>query len=142
LTPAGGYAAVPFRGHSTCRDRRIPLGRAGEAIAARHLRRRSYAIIETNYRTRYGEIDIIARRGDVVAFVEVKTRQGSGFGRPFEAVGARKQEQLRRMALAWLARRRHDRVFASCTFRFDVVSIVMDEGGAVAEIVHMEDAFR
>lgn len=132
----------PGTHHSFCRDGRIPLGRSGEAEAVRYLRRRSYEIIETNFRTRYGEIDIIARHGEVVAFVEVKTRHGAAFGRPFEAVGPRKQEQLRRMALSWVARRQGDPAFALCAFRFDVISITVDASGRPLEIVHLEDAFR
>ncbi|MHB0915293.1 MAG: YraN family protein [Thermoleophilia bacterium] len=138
-------AAVTYRidpGHALAADSRPELGRSGEAAAARYLRRRLYSIIETNYRTRYGEIDIIARRGDVVAFVEVKARRSAGFGQPFEAVGPRKQEQLRRMALAWLAARHRDPAFSRCVFRFDVVSIVFRGNGAVERLEHLEDAFR
>lgn len=129
-------------GHSLAADSRPELGRTGEAAAARYLRQRFYSIIETNYRTRYGEIDIIARRGDVVAFVEVKARRGASFGQPYEAVGPRKQEQIRRMALAWLATRQRDPEFQRCAFRFDVISIVFGANGAIERLEHLADAFR
>lgn len=135
----------PYRitaGHSLTADSRLQLGRSGEASAARHLRRRLYSILETNYRTRYGEIDIIARKGDIVAFVEVKARSSASFGQPFEAVGPRKQEQLRRMALAWLATRQRDRALRGCAFRFDVISITVGADGSVSNLEHLEDAFR
>lgn len=137
-------------------------GRAGENLACKFLESRDYSIIETNYRSRYGEIDIIARRGGVIAFVEVKTRLGRGHGEPFEAVGARKQAQIRRMAEMWLAGHRRDRALSECVFRFDVISVKMDgrspAGGKanfdgsegtrpagvkkIPGIEHIEDAFR
>jgi putative endonuclease len=133
--------AIPA-GSSLARDGHTLLGRSGEAAAAAYLRRKLYTIVETNYRTRYGEIDIIVRRGSITAFVEVKTRREETFGKPFEAVGPRKQEQLRRMASAWLALHHTDPVVREATFRFDVVSIVMDEAGRISELQHMKDAFR
>lgn len=123
-------------------DDRLRLGHAGEAAAVAYLRRRLYAVVATNFRTRYGEIDIIARRDGIIAFVEVKARRGQGFGKPFEAVGPRKQEQLRRMALAWLAMNQADPAVRRATFRFDVIAIVIGADGRVAELSHMEDAFR
>lgn len=140
VTDGGSYQVPP--GHSLAADSRPELGRSGEAAAARYLRRRLYSIIEANYRTRYGEIDIIARRGEVVAFVEVKARRGASFGQPFEAVGPRKQEQIRRMALAWLATHQRDPEFNRCVFRFDVISIVFNGNGAVERLEHLVDAFR
>jgi putative endonuclease len=129
-------------GHSLARDSRSFLGRSGEAAAISFLRRKLYSIMDANFRTRYGEIDIIARRGDVIAFVEVKTRRGDLFGKPFEAVGPRKQEQLRRMASSWLALHHTDDTVRSSIFRFDVISIIVDDGGRVKDLQHLEDAFR
>lgn len=142
MTLAGDVYPRAAVGHSLAADGRPQLGRRGEAAAARYLRRRLYSIVDTNYRTRYGEIDIIARRGDVVAFVEVKTRSGESFGKPFEAVGPHKQEQLRRMALVWLAARQRDPALKECSFRFDVISIAMGAAGRVEHLEHLEDAFR
>jgi putative endonuclease len=129
-------------GASICADARPALGRAGEAAAVDYLRRRLYSIFTVNFRTRYGEIDIIARRGPIVAFVEVKTRRGKSFGEPFEAVGPRKQQQLRRMASLWLSLNRADMSLRECSFRFDVISVLVDGRGKVSEISHMKDAFR
>lgn len=123
-------------------DRRKALGRLCEEAASRYLSRQGYQIIETNYRLRMGEIDIIARQGDTVAFVEVKARQDRRFGEPFEAVGPRKQAKLRSMAGLWLAAHQQDPRYRECEFRFDVVSIIMDEKGDVLELSHLRDAFR
>ena len=104
-------------------DRRQTLGELGETLACDELRRRGYAILERRYRTRYGEIDIIARHGDVLVFVEVKARAGNAFGSGAAAVTGYKQRRVARMAADFLARRRlQDR---PC--RFDVVSVAMGE---------------
>ena len=79
-------------------DRRQTLGELGETLACDELRRRGYAILERRYRTRYGEIDIVARHGDVLVFVEVKARAGDAFGTGAEAVTAYKQRRVARMA--------------------------------------------
>ena len=142
-------------------DRRHARGLAGEELARGYLERRGYDILEMNLRSRYGEIDIIARQGSVIAFIEVKTRLGDRHGEPFEAVGARKQGQLRRMAQMWLAARSGDPSLRECEFRFDVISVKMDdrreqfwsdtapEGRGIGPapvkeggIEHLEDAFR
>jgi putative endonuclease len=104
-------------------DRRQTLGELGETLACDELRRRGYAILERRYRTRYGEIDIVARHGDVLVFVEVKARVGVAFGTGAEAVTGYKQRRVARMAADFLARRRlQDR---PC--RFDVVSVAVGE---------------
>lgn len=136
-------------------DPRCRRGRAGEALACRFLAHHGYTIIQTNFRSRYGEIDIIARRGAVIAFIEVKTRLSRRCGDPFEAVGLRKQNQIRRLAQMWLAANQGDRQLRACEFRFDVISVMMSgreegEGSgdefagdeSFAGIEHMEDAFR
>jgi putative endonuclease len=100
------------------------LGRKGEELAVRFLLRRKYRILERNYRRRSGEIDIVARDGRILVFVEVKTRASDGYALPIESVGFRKQQRLRRLAEHYLAE--HD--FPDCDVRFDVISIV-DLGG-------------
>ena len=135
-----GSGPVPHGGHG--RDPRGARGRAGEAIACRHLERRGYTVIQRNYRSRYGELDIIARSGDVVAFVEVKARRGRVFGSPLEAIGARKQAQLRRMAAMWLAEHQQDEGIGGLCFRFDAIAIMLDERDEAAQLHHLEDAFR
>jgi len=104
-------------------DPRQTLGELGETLACDELRRRGYAILERRYRTRYGEIDIVARHGDVLVFVEVKARRGDAFGSGAAAVTPNKQRRVARMAADFLVRRRlQDR---PC--RFDVVSVAMGE---------------
>jgi putative endonuclease len=102
-------------------DRRQSLGELGETLACDELRRRGYAILERRYRTRYGEIDIVARHGDVLVFVEVKARVGDTFGSGAEAVTGYKQRRVARMAADFLARRR----LTDRPCRFDVVSVAM-----------------
>jgi putative endonuclease len=100
-------------------DRRQLLGIRGEDLACAELQRRGYAILERRYRTRYGEIDIVARDGEVTVFVEVKTRTGDGYGDGAEAVTPWKQRRIANMSLDFVSRRRlHDR---PC--RFDVVAV-------------------
>lgn len=123
-------------------DPRRARGRVGEEIARRYLAQQEYSILATNYRSRYGEIDIIVQRGGIVAFVEVKARRDRQYGEPFEAVGPRKQGQIRRMAEMWLAVNDSEPSLADCEFRFDVVSILLDGKGEAAELLHIEDAFR
>ena len=95
------------------------LGAQGERLAARHLRRRGYAIVQRNYRCRHGEIDLVALDGGVLVFVEVKTRAQSQFGLPIEAVDRRKQEQVARVAREFVRQHRlYDRAI-----RFDVVGV-------------------
>ena len=106
-------------------DSRAVLGRKGEAVAVRHLRRLGYRILKTGFRTRFGEIDIIAEEKDTLVFVEVKTRRDLEAGDPVEAVDGRKQRRLVRLADAYLQQRGTPE--AIC--RFDVVSIVLPRLG-------------
>ena len=109
------------------------LGKMSERRAALHLRLRGYRILERNVRFRDGEIDLIARRGRRVAFVEVKSRQDRGS--PADAVGAPKQAQVARIAERYLAARR----FEGCTLHFDVVTVFWD--GWRFRVRHLRDAF-
>ena len=111
------------------------LGIHGENLACEELQRRGYAIVERRYRTRYGEIDIIARDGEVTVFVEVKTRAGDGYGDGAAAVTGWKQRRIAKMALDFVSRHRlHDR---PC--RFDVVAV--DLSGRVAAVDVYTHAF-
>ena len=115
---------------SMTQDPRHRLGESGEDLACRELRARGYAILERRYRTRMGEIDIIARDGETMVFVEVKTRAGGEFGGGAAAVTAWKQQRVALMAAHYLARRRwHDR---PC--RFDVVTVDHSSGSPVIEV--------
>ncbi len=114
------------------------LGDKGERLAARYLRRLGYKILARRYRTAMGEIDLIARDGACIVFVEVKTRRSDVAGQPHEAVDAYKQAQLTRLALAFLKRFR----LLEKPARFDVVSIVWEGAGAEPQIVHFRNAFE
>ena len=81
---------------------RQELGRDGEDAAAEYLTRHGMQVVARNWRCRYGEIDIIAREGSVLVFCEVKTRRGTGFGVPLEAITAAKLSRIRRLAALWL----------------------------------------
>jgi len=106
-------------------DPRQALGISGEDLACAELRRRGYEILERRYRTRFGEIDIIAKDGDTVVFVEVKARLTDDFGGAAAAVTGWKQRRIAAMAVDYLARRRlHD-----CPCRFDVVAVDIEEAG-------------
>ena len=107
-------------------------GREGEAAAARYLRKKGYKVISAGYRSRYGEIDIIAEDGDTVVFVEVKLRKNDVFANAFEAVTARKMEKIRLTASQWLAE--NDRTSPA---RFDIIEIYTDYG----TVNHIENAF-
>jgi putative endonuclease len=121
-------------------DARHRLGRAGEQLAADHLERRGFAIVERNYQTRWGELDIVAFDGRTLAFVEVKTRRlAPGAGHPFEALRTIKRERVRKMARSWLAER-SDRPYASL-LRFDAIGVTFDPAGRLVGIEHLEGAF-
>jgi putative endonuclease len=112
------------------------LGLKGEEIACVELERRGYSLLERRYRSRYGEIDIIAREEGTVAFVEVKTKTDGRFGDPAEMVDAQKQRRLVSMAEEYVARHAlHD---TRC--RFDVVAI--DASSDPPAITVYKDAFR
>ncbi|MFZ0091458.1 MAG: YraN family protein [Solirubrobacteraceae bacterium] len=116
------------------------LGPVGEQLAAEHLRRLGYEILERNYRTRRGELDIVARAGAILAFCEVKTRRAGGrAGGAIEAVRPAKQAQVRRMASRWLVERR-DRPYAS-VIRFDAIGVTVDSAGRLVSLEHLEGAF-
>lgn len=112
-------------------------GLTGEAIAVAFLRRKKYAIVETRFRFLRGEIDIVARDGRTLVFVEVKMRTGRGFGRPEESVTPAKQRQIRKVAEGYLLMRRPGDV--AC--RFDVIAIRPAESGAGYAVEHFSDAF-
>ena len=112
------------------------LGRWGEDHARRHLEGKGYSISATNYRSRWGEVDIVARLGDEYIFVEVKTRRGAAFGTPEESVTATKSQRLIATAQDYL--QKNDLEQAS--WRIDVVSVHLDESGKLLEVSHLENA--
>lgn len=111
------------------------LGSKGEDIAAKFLKDKGYKILSKNFKTSIGEIDIIAEDKGALVFVEVKTRNNTSYGHPFEAVNYRKKEKLKKVALCYL--KNCKKVMPA---RFDVLSIEMD--GDKAKIEHIADAFE
>jgi putative endonuclease len=112
------------------------LGRRGEAIAARYLVAAGLSIVESNWRCPQGEIDLVARDGAELVFVEVKTRSSVAFGHPLEAITAAKLARLRRLAAAWCEAHpgNHDRI------RIDAVAVIAPTVGVV-EVEHLARVF-
>lgn len=106
-------------------------GERGEAIAVRQLKNKGYKIIETNYRTKLGEIDIIAKEKDTIVFVEVKSRRSVHFGNPKQAVTLQKQRKISRVALYYL--KTIKQIDASA--RFDVVTVISNRDQPQVEII-------
>jgi len=104
---------------------RMELGKKGEDIAAEYLRQQGYKIIERNFKNKLGEVDIIAEDKNILCFVEVKTRRTANFGSPFEAVTARKQHKLIRLAESYLQFKKLN----NPEMRFDCVAVFVEEGG-------------
>jgi putative endonuclease len=102
------------------------------------MRRMGFDVLERNYRTRWGEIDLVCFDGETLAFCEVKTRRTGG-GRLWDSLGEPKRRQVRRMAAAWLAERR-DRPRAP-ELRFDAIGVVLDARDRVIALEHLEAAF-
>lgn len=111
------------------------LGEWGEEQAAAYLRKHGYTIVASRYRCRHGEVDLIAKKGSVLCFVEVKTRTNLSVGLPREYVDRRKQDRLRTTAALYLAQKELD-----CPVRFDVAEVYADEKGKV-RIDYIENAF-
>lgn len=122
------------------RDPRHHLGQLGERLAAEYLVGHGFQILERNYRTRWGELDIVAFDGSTLAFCEIKTRR---LRRPgpsaLDAVGARKRARVRRIAGSWL-RERRSRPYARL-IRFDAIGITFDSTGRLLSLEHVQGAF-
>lgn len=101
------------------KNSRKTTGHTGEEAAVRYLEQQGYIILERNFRLRIGEVDIIARHGEYLVFIEVKTRRTKNFGSPFEAVDIRKQQQIIKVASAYLQGR-------ELPVRFDVVAVYLN----------------
>lgn len=112
------------------------LGNSGEDVAANHLRKKKYKILERGFRLFRGEIDIIAFDKKTLVFCEVKTRQSTKFGLPEEAVTPAKQRQLRKIAEGYCVLHKLEHV--AC--RFDVLSVLYDKAEGYL-VNHIEDAF-
>ncbi|MCD2497152.1 YraN family protein [Microbacterium nymphoidis] len=111
-------------------------GRAGEDRACAHLMAQGFEIVDRNWRTASGELDIVAVRGRALVVVEVKARRTTDYGDPLAAVDARKLRQVWRLAFAWM--RRHPDHARGRTLRVDVIGIT-GEDPATAALAHLED---
>lgn len=125
--------------------RRRSVGALGEQLAEAHLVRAGYRVLERNYRSRYGELDLIAAGRGCLVFCEVRARvaraggSAPAFGGPLDSIGPAKRRQLRRMARQWLAGRRA--VPAADTLRFDAIGVIVAPGGRLISLEHVENAF-
>lgn len=112
-------------------------GDRGEAFVAQYLRKRGYTLLASQWRCRFGELDLVARtKGGVICFVEVKLRGVRSVGLPREFVDRRKQERLRTAAACYLSTHELD-----APARFDVAEVYTDENGRVADLIYLENAF-
>lgn len=112
------------------------VGRGGEAVAARYLEKNGYEILEKNYRILGSEVDLIAKKGEILSFIEVKTRGSDDFGMPEEFVDERKQRKIIRAAKVFIGRK----IYEDFYVRFDIISVLnRDEG---PEINHIKHAFQ
>jgi putative endonuclease len=124
-------------------DPRRRLGEKGESLACRHLQARGFSVVDRNFRTRYGELDVVAANKRFLVFVEVKTRIVRGHPGPlgpFAAIGVRKRRQVRLVAREWLASGASGRPRPP-ELRFDAIGISFDPAGRLVELDHLEDAF-
>ena len=111
------------------------LGRRSESIAARFLESHGYEILERNYRVGHKEVDLIVRRNDLIAFVEVKARAGPGYGHPLEAITWAKRREVAYVARVWIAAHGPP----GLTYRFDALAIVWK--GSQPVIDHLPNAW-
>lgn len=117
-------------------DGRIRTGKRGEDLAVAYLKSKGYRIIERNYKCLFGEIDIVAKEGNTVVFVEVKSRKSGDFGDPQTAVGWEKKRKISRIALKYL----EEKHLYPCDARFDVVAVKMLPAGNTIELI--QNAFE
>ena len=117
---------------------RIRLGKWGEGVASRFLQEKGYVLLATNYRCRWGEVDIVAQEGEELVFVEVRTRRGVEFGTPEESVTAAKARKLIATAQEFL--QEHDQVNAG--WRIDLIAIRLDGDRRVQGITHLRHAVQ
>lgn len=111
------------------------MGRWGEDAAARYLAERGYEILARNVRTQYGELDLVAKHGELLVFIEVKTRSGNQYGQPEEAITPTKQQHLVDAAESYL--QANPQIKAD--WRVDVIAITQQPGGET-DVVHFENA--
>ena len=118
------------------------LGRWGEAQARLRLEATGYRLIATNYRSRWGEIDIVAGQGEQLVFVEVRTRRGTEFGSPEESVTAHKARRLIATAHHYLQSHSTPTEAANAAWRIDLICVYLDKTGKLERITHLENAIE
>ncbi|MGI9082438.1 MAG: YraN family protein [Thermoleophilaceae bacterium] len=124
-------------------DPRRELGAMGERLAREHLERAGYDILQSNFRCRLGELDIVAADGRALVFCEVKTRVAggrSGPAGPLDAIGTRKRRRLRLLAVEWLRAPEAGRPHPPA-LRFDAIGVTVNRAGGLLALEHVEDAF-
>ncbi len=135
MPPRGGFTASE-RVSMLCMADKDVLGRAGEERAARYLESRGYGVLDRNWRSRDGELDLVVASADELVVVEVKTRRTDGFGHPFEAIDGRKRRRLWRLAMAWIAA--HPAHAQGRRVRIDAIGLIGADP-SVASLEHLED---
>jgi putative endonuclease len=121
-------------------DPRQRLARLGEQLACEHLQRLGFRVLERNYRSRFGELDVVAFDGATLVFCEVKSRRlPARAGAPLAAISSRKRAQVRRIAARWL----HERTARprARALRFDAIGVTFDAAGRLLALEHVQDAF-
>jgi len=132
--PRAGRAPTGRAGAAPRNDPRHELGRLGEDLAARHLELAGYALLDRNWRCPLGELDLVARQGSELVVAEVKTRAGTGWGHPFEAITYAKLARLRRLAGAWCEA--HPLDCEGLLVRIDAIAVIAPRGAA-ATVEHL-----
>lgn len=112
------------------------IGNLGENASAKYLKKKRYRILDRNYKTKFGEIDIIAEKNDVICFIEVKTRRNKQYGEARDAVDIYKQRKIISVAEYYIMSKKYDK---SC--RFDVIEVYLSGTDEVDKIEHIENAF-
>ena len=115
---------------------RLKLGNWGEGVARRFLEREGYRVLGTQYRCRWGEVDIVAGDGGELVFVEVRTRRGTRFGTPQESITPSKAGRLESTAYYYMA----EKGLTHANWRIDLISILLDASGRVQEVSHLKHA--
>jgi len=137
MSPIHRRSFAPVREKENKQMGRISLGEYGEDFSCRFLRTKRYKIIERNYRSLWGEIDIIAKDKDTLVFIEVKTRSSDKFGPPASSVTRTKQNRIRRIAEAYIKTSKYQNL----CFRFDVISILFDSKKDMVDFKLIQNAF-
>jgi putative endonuclease len=116
-------------------DYKKQIGNKGESLAEDYIKRKGYEVIHRNYRCKLGEIDIIAKDGDTIVFIEVRTKQNENFGSPQDSVTSTKISKISKTALSFI----QEKNLSGYSYRFDFIAITFSQGKP--NIEHIENAF-